>query len=242
MPAMSPLSETGLAIWRTIPLLLEHTRNVQKISKKSLIRSHLWDANVSSLHFRSVRAWNMENNGETLRQLTFIWGLPQHLVDSASNALPRRYDDSPADVFLLIKGFVSDRELCQDPILVWPGCRAVESFETLCALARNEVNSFLSLFFMSCKSALKKKTYSQNLPNKISLFMSSLDRTMPANISQVSLEAWHAIWMMTERRFSERLQSSSTTTILNMDEGCTIFCSWLGSLQFIEFHRPDLAS
>jgi hypothetical protein len=79
-------------------------------------------------------------------------------VDSASNALPRRYDDSPADVFLLIKGFVSDRELCQDPILVWPGCRAVESFETLCALARNEVNSFLSLFFMSCKSALKKKT------------------------------------------------------------------------------------
>ena len=189
MPAMSPLSETGLALWRTIPLLLEHTRNVQKISKKSLIRSHLWDANVSSLHFRSVRAWNMENNGETLRQLTFIWGLPQHLVDSASNALPRRYDDSAADVFLLIKGFVSDRELCQDPILVWPGCRAVESFETLCKLARNEVNSFLSLFFMSCKSALKKKTYSQNLPNKISLFIAPCQPTLAKFLLRLGLQS-----------------------------------------------------
>ena len=70
-------------------------------------------------------------------------------MDSASNALPRRYADSPADVFLLIKGFVSDRELCQEPLLVWPGCRAGDSFQTLTALARNEVNSFLSQIFMS---------------------------------------------------------------------------------------------
>ena len=54
VPAMSPLWEIGLGIWQTILLLLEHTRNVRRISKKSLIRSHLWDASVSSLHVRSV--------------------------------------------------------------------------------------------------------------------------------------------------------------------------------------------
>ena len=142
VPAMSPLWEIGLGIWQTILLLLEHTRNVRRISKKSLIRSHLWDASVSSLHVRSVC------QKKNLRQLTLTWGLPQHLVDSATKALPRRYDASPADAFLLIKGFVSDRELCQDPLLVWPGCHAMDSFQSLCTLARNEVNSFLSSCFM----------------------------------------------------------------------------------------------
>ncbi|CAK9100822.1 Uncharacterized protein SCF082_LOCUS47166 [Durusdinium trenchii] len=34
-------------------------------------------------------------------------GIPQQLVDQASNALPRRYDPDDSDVFLLIKGYVS---------------------------------------------------------------------------------------------------------------------------------------
>lgn len=73
--------------------------------------------------------------------LSSNWGLPQHLLRDASNSLPRRYNESPFDVILLIKRFVSDRELSQPPLIVWPGDTAQESYECLCKIARNEVNS-----------------------------------------------------------------------------------------------------
>ena len=71
---------------------------------------------------------------------TCHWGMPQQLVDKASNDLPRRYNESTADVFLLIKGFVSDHELCQEPLLVWPGEKASETFDKLCDISMNNVN------------------------------------------------------------------------------------------------------
>ena len=68
------------------------------------------------------------------------WGLPQHLLRDASNSLPRRYSESSSDVILLIKRFVSDRELSQPPLIVWPGDTAQEGFDCLSKIARNEVN------------------------------------------------------------------------------------------------------
>ena len=74
--------------------------------------------------------------------------MPQHLLDRATSGLPRRYQESVNDVFLLIKGFVSDHELCQDPLLVWPGEKSPETFQTLCKISMNDVNSNLpSQFF-----------------------------------------------------------------------------------------------
>ena len=67
-------------------------------------------------------------------------GLPMHLVASASNHLPRRFGESPSDVFLLIKGFVSDRELSQPPLIVWPGCKYQESLDSLYRIGQNQVN------------------------------------------------------------------------------------------------------
>lgn len=67
-------------------------------------------------------------------------GLPMHLVNSASNKLPRRFGESPSDVFLLIKGFVSDRELSQPPLIVWPGSKYQESLDSLYRIGQNQVN------------------------------------------------------------------------------------------------------
>ena len=56
------------------------------------------------------------------------------------NKLPRRFGESPSDVFLLIKGFVSDRELSQPPLIVWPGSKYQESLDSLYRIGQNQVN------------------------------------------------------------------------------------------------------
>ena len=71
--------------------------------------------------------------------------MPRPLIERATNHLPRRYNEDPNDVFLLIKGFVSDRDICQEPLIVWPGCKSQETWNGLCRLARNEVNRHLDL-------------------------------------------------------------------------------------------------
>ena len=50
-------------------------------------------------------------------------GLPGHLA--RSERLPRRYAHNHCDVFCLIKHQLADDELCQDPLLVFPGDEAV---------------------------------------------------------------------------------------------------------------------
>ena len=71
--------------------------------------------------------------------------MPRPLIERTTNHLPRRYNEDPNDVFLLIKGFVSDRDICQEPLIVWPGCKSQETWNGLCRLARNEVNRHLDL-------------------------------------------------------------------------------------------------
>lgn len=67
-------------------------------------------------------------------------GMPQHLVDRAVNKLPRRFGgDSPNDVFLMVKAFMSDTELCQDVLVVWPGSEANATMGALRRIASNQV-------------------------------------------------------------------------------------------------------
>ncbi len=49
------------------------------------------------------------------------WGMPSALLDVAEERLPRRYSKHPNDVFVLLKAYVSDNQLCQNPLLVLPG-------------------------------------------------------------------------------------------------------------------------
>ena len=66
--------------------------------------------------------------------------MPQHLLAQVANRVPPRFGgNSPNDVFLLVKGFVSDSELCQDPLVVWPGVKADETAEHIRRIASNQV-------------------------------------------------------------------------------------------------------
>ena len=66
-------------------------------------------------------------------------GMPEHLLADVANRIPPRFGaSSPNDVFLLIKAYVSDSELCQPPMAVWPGQCADQSMQTLQKIARNE--------------------------------------------------------------------------------------------------------
>ncbi|CAL1152588.1 unnamed protein product [Cladocopium goreaui] len=61
-------------------------------------------------------------------------GLPQHLLADVGNRIPPRFGgDSPNDVFLMVKGFISDVTLSQQILAVWPG-NAID--ETTNALRR----------------------------------------------------------------------------------------------------------
>ena len=145
---------TGQEVWRTMPQPLGLTGNVLKMEKIFPILTHSCDVNVAG-HFYIVLSFvgvECVTWWTTSLQLFYL-GMPQHLVNTATNSLPRRYNESPHDVFMLIKGFVSDRDLSQPPLLVWPGDKVQESFEVLCKIARNEVNSalFWTLFLATCK-------------------------------------------------------------------------------------------
>jgi len=60
------------------------------------------------------------------------------LADVANNIPPRFGGASSNDVFLLIKAYVSDSELCQPPLAVWPGRCADQSLQALRKIAANE--------------------------------------------------------------------------------------------------------
>ena len=153
----------------------------------------------------------------------FHLGMPQQLVNSASNSLPRRYNESPHDVFMLIKGFVSDRDLSQPPLLVWPGASAQESFEALCKIARNEVNSDLVLNVFYSGFCLYNMQVSSNYHS-------------PPFYIQVSFKVWPAAWMKIDKKFWKKLQSTSMTTTVNMLGVFLICCNWLACMLLKEFN------
>lgn len=73
--------------------------------------------------------------------------MPQHLVEQASNKIPPRFGGtSPNDVFLMVKGYVSDTELCQSVLVVWPGVEANATMDALRCIASNQVPG-TSFFF-----------------------------------------------------------------------------------------------
>ena len=60
--------------------------------------------------------------------------MPSSLLEVAEERLPSWYTKSGADVFILVKAYVSDSDLCQAPLLVLPGCKVVDisaAFNTL---------------------------------------------------------------------------------------------------------------
>lgn len=66
--------------------------------------------------------------------------MPQHLLQRVGNRVPARFGgESPNDIFLLVKGFVSDNELCQDVLVVWPGNEADTCMDNLRRIASNQV-------------------------------------------------------------------------------------------------------
>ena len=73
---------------------------------------------------------------------TLRLGMPQHLLEEAGNRIPPRFGaSSPNDVFLMVKGFVSDSSLCQSVLAVWPGRCADQSMDALRKIARNDCPS-----------------------------------------------------------------------------------------------------
>ena len=67
-------------------------------------------------------------------------GMPEHLVQQASNRIPPRFGGtSENDIFLMIKAFVSDTELCQDVLVVWPGTMVNDTMGALRRIASNQV-------------------------------------------------------------------------------------------------------
>ena len=72
--------------------------------------------------------------------------MPQHLLEELGNRIPPRFGaSSPNDVFLMVKGFVSDSSLCQSVLAVWPGGWADQSMDALRRIARNDCPSAFDL-------------------------------------------------------------------------------------------------
>ena len=96
--------------------------------------------------------------------------MPEHLINETANKLPPRFGGtSPSDVFLMVKGYVSDRELCQPPLVVWPGRFAAETMDALRKIASNQVPRALDnfdfiVFFQSIVS-IKKLMDAKELPH-----------------------------------------------------------------------------
>ena len=74
--------------------------------------------------------------------------MPNSLLQRATPApRARRYGSDDSDVFCLIKEYVADSELSQDPLLCYPGAKKNDALEALKKIANAEV--FCNLFFPS---------------------------------------------------------------------------------------------
>lgn len=66
--------------------------------------------------------------------------MPRHLLAEVGNRIPPRFGgESPNDVFLMVKAFISDVTLSQSILVVWPGTMANESMDALRRIASNQV-------------------------------------------------------------------------------------------------------
>ena len=71
--------------------------------------------------------------------------MPETLIRDTANKIPPRFNgESPNDVFLMVKAYVSDVDLCQPVLVVWPGTTASDCMATLQKIALNDVPGFLA--------------------------------------------------------------------------------------------------
>ena len=75
-------------------------------------------------------------------------GMPSSLLENADERLPSWYTKDPADVFVLVKAFVSDHALCQEPLLVLPGCKLQDITAGLARLAGPHAPCVLATSFL----------------------------------------------------------------------------------------------
>lgn len=58
------------------------------------------------------------------------------LLRQADDRLPRHFAKHRQDVFMLVKAFVSDRKLSQEPLCVYPGCHVQLARDAFVRLAQ----------------------------------------------------------------------------------------------------------
>ena len=107
----------------------------EKIPHSFLFRRR--DCFLTALHFQSIVFVMSSSVASSLPCAT---GLPGNLAKS--ERLPRRYQQNHCDVFALVKHQLADDDLCQDPLLVFPGdeAPAVKNFWKCAVKHRGERN------------------------------------------------------------------------------------------------------
>lgn len=92
-------------------------------------RRSMTDEKIAPHSYTFVRReCNLSNLGCEALSLEFgKWnassGMPRRLLEQADERLRAPFTASPKDVFCLVKAFVSDSDICQPPLLVFPGCK-----------------------------------------------------------------------------------------------------------------------
>lgn len=76
------------------------------------------------------------------------WDMTAALLGRADDRLPAQFQPHACDVFMLIKAFVSDRELCQDPLIVYPGDKQALAKNAFTRLARGHAPCQLAQLFV----------------------------------------------------------------------------------------------
>ena len=139
-------------------------------------------------------------------------GMPQRLVEQAANHLPPRFGGtSPNDVFLMVKGFVSDVELSQEVLVVWPGREANASMTALRRIASNQVPGAGWMVSKFMENVENNKSDSQEL---------------------------QLTWMTSARKFYLKLPSIWRTTMITTPGASCIWGNLLVNMHYLVWHHP----
>ena len=89
-------------------------------------------------------------------------GMPSTLLEKASERLPRRYAKHANDVFVLVKAYVSDNELCQEPLLILPGQLHAEIANAFTTMANTNAPCILIWMSLSPSPSLLIKPWTHH--------------------------------------------------------------------------------
>ena len=88
--------------------------------------------------------------------------MPSTLLERASERLPRRYSKHANDVFVLVKAYVSDNELCQEPLLILPGDLHEEIANAFSTMANTNATCILIWMSLSPSPSLLIKPWTHH--------------------------------------------------------------------------------